>query len=425
MKSTRHLLIAFLVTALLSSCSSLFPEDQVNISLPTETPLPIIEITEVPNTPPIRPASLLVWVPPEFDLSIESEASSLLNDQIISFQNNHPNVQIEVRVKANDGPANLLNSLGAAQNAAPLSLPDLILLSTEDMQNAATNDYLHPMGEYLQLDFPENWYDIAIEQGTFENEIYGLTFAIDALVLTYHPELIDTPPIDWAQALETSGVLSFPAADSQSLFTLVLYLSQGGTLFDENGKFSLEEEKLLAVYNFFEEGLASNLFPYWLTQYEKDSSSWQAFLDGRGSMAITWSSRYLKSDGDFKASTIPTIDGIPYTLTSGWVFSLTGTNPEKAQLATELAEHLTDSQFLGKWTESIGYLPPRPSSLSEWENGPQQALANLILSSAGVVPPASTLNLLGEKLMQVTVDVLKQEKTSTEATIDILNNFNN
>ena len=424
-KLGKFIFIAIYFALFSSSCNGILPPDPLAAATPTPTPLPIEQPVELLDISQTAPVNLVLWVPPEFGLSLDSDSSRLLNDRIAEFRNVHPNVQIDVRVKAQEGPADLLESIAAAQDAAPLSLPDLVLLPTEDMQTAAIRKYIQPIGEFIPPDYTEDKYGIALELGAFQNEIYGMTFAMDALVMAYHPEIIETPPSTWTQAMEIPGVLAFPAANSRSLFTLALYLAQTESIIDENNKISLDAEILESVYTFYENGQENNLFPFWLTQYETESLSWQAFLDGRASMAITTASTYLKYVGEINASPIPTEDGAPFTLTSGWVFSLIATDPDKVNSSIELANFLTDSVFSGTWTESAGYLPPRPSALTEWNNDPPRALANLILSSAGEIPSARTLNLLGEKLMQGTINVLKQEQTANEATLDILDNFTN
>ncbi len=407
------------------SCSGITSPNPQEAATPTPTSSPIEPLIQPSEGLQDSSISIILWLPPEFSLSMDTDSSRLLSERIDDFQIVHPNVNIEVRIKAQDGPADILNSISAAQEAAPLSLPDLVLLPAEDMQTAAIRNYIQPIGEFIPTDFTEDKYEIALELGAFQNEIYGMTFAMDALVMAYHPEIIETPPTNWTHALETSGVLTFPAANSQSLFTLAMYLAETESITDENNKINLDPDILNAVYSFYENGQENNLFPYWLTQYEKEELSWQTFLDGRASMAITWASTYLRSIDEIHASTIPTKDGAPFTLASGWVFSIVTTDPDKVNTSIELAEFLTTSIFSGNWTETAGYLPPRPRALTEWQNDAPRALANLILSAAGEIPPASTLNLLGEKLMQSTVKVLKQEQSASEATLDVLDNFNN
>ena len=86
-----------------------------------------------------------------------------------------------------------------------------------------------------------------------------------------------------------------------------------------------------------------------------------------------------------------------------------GRDEEKRRLAVDLAAFLTDSQFLADWTLSMGYLPPRPSSLSLW---PDQELAQSvqeIASEALLLPPTDILTALEVHLQQAALAVLKSQ----------------
>ncbi|MDO9130711.1 MAG: hypothetical protein Q7U34_12675, partial [Anaerolineales bacterium] len=55
-----------------------------------------------------------VWLPPELDPSNGTPAGNLLKTRLDEFSAAHPGLKLEVRVKAESGPAGLLESLAAA-----------------------------------------------------------------------------------------------------------------------------------------------------------------------------------------------------------------------------------------------------------------------------------------------------------------------
>jgi ABC-type glycerol-3-phosphate transport system substrate-binding protein len=178
----------------------------------------------------------------------------------------------------------------------------------------------------------------------------------------------------------------------------------------------LDTSVLEHVLDFYQDGSQSQLTPYWLTQFQNDAESWQAYKEGRAPMAVTWMSRYLKElQADMAATPLPTLSGDDYTLASGWVWSLASPDAQKQALSTELAEFLSDSEFMAQWTAEAGYLPTRASALRSWKDAAFQSLANQILLSAQLFPPEDLLTSLAPALERATVEVLKQENTPRQA----------
>jgi ABC-type glycerol-3-phosphate transport system substrate-binding protein len=150
--------------------------------------------------------------------------------------------------------------------------------------------------------------------------------------------------------------------------------------------------------------------PYWLTQYETDEQSWEAFEDNKTVMAISWASHTLQDpQADLSLAAIPTSDGLPYTLATGWAWALVSPNPDRQALSAQLAEFLTTPDFLGAWTEAGGYLPPRPEALLAWENTTYQSLFNQVIPSAQLMPSLDIVTTLGPVLQKATVDILKEQ----------------
>jgi ABC-type glycerol-3-phosphate transport system substrate-binding protein len=182
-------------------------------------------------------------------------------------------------------------------------------------------------------------------------------------------------------------------------------------LLDENGRPTLDALQLTQVYTYYRQAAASNLMPYWLTQYQTDPQSWQAFTEQQADLAITWSSRYLQAPpGDSSGAPIPTATGEAYTLATGWAWALASPDPERQALSAQLAEFLTTSAFLAEWSAAAGYLPPRPSALAAWQSSTLQNLMSQIAISAKLIPSQEVIATVGPILQKGTVDVLKAQE---------------
>jgi multiple sugar transport system substrate-binding protein len=379
----------------------------------TQTELPTqqaaLETPAQTATPP-GPVTLRIWVPPQFDPTQQTLAGELMRSRIAEFSSRRPSVRVEVRVKAVDGPGGLLDSLTTASAAAPLALPDLVALPRPLQETAALKGLLHPYDNLTAaLDDPD-WYEFARQLALLQSSTFGLPFAGDVLVVVYHPLAIESAPASWPEALNLSSPLAFSAADPQALFTLGLYQSAGGAVRDDQGRPVLETNPLTAVLTFYQEAEKHGLMPVWLTQIQNDDQVWEAMQDGRADMAVTWASRFLEeTPADSAIAPIPTAEGKLYTLATGWVWALASPQPERQEISVQLAEFLTESGFLARWSQAAGYLPPRPSALSAWSDSDLQSVLNQIALSAQLYPSADVLTSLGPPLGDATVQVLKQQ----------------
>lgn len=405
--------VLFALSLLLSAaCSVLDPAFEPTQAAPTFTaPAPTPTRTRQPETGiPAGPVTLRVWLPVEFDPASGTPAGSLLQARLQEFLADRPQVRLDVRVKSLQDPGGLLEALSTASAAAPLALPDLVALPRPVMEAAALKGLLRPVnGLSTAMDSPE-WYEFARQLALIQNTTFGLPFAGDALLMLYQSDQVDQPPKVLLESLHMPGPLAFAAADPQALYTLNLYLAAGGRILDEQGRPALDPDTLKTVLDLLLEAEKADFFPLWLTQVETDQQAWEIFQSRRSPLVVTWASRYLGSAAQsLAAAPLPTLDGTPFSLATGWVWSISSPSPDKQALAAELAEFLTEAEFLSGWTAAAGYLPPRADSLAGWATGPKRSLANEVILSMHLIPSADILTSLAPPLHQATIQILKQQ----------------
>lgn len=379
--------------------------------LPPETENPPAESgTPGTATTPSGSIVLHLWLPPGFDPEAGTPAAELLKGRLDEFSRRRPGIRTDVRIKALEGAGGLLDSLTTASAAAPLALPDLIVLPRLTLETAALKGLLHPFdGLTNVLDNPD-WYDFARQLAHLQNTTFGLPIAGDALVLVYRPTIINAPPVDWTGMLAVEHPLAFAAADPQALVTLGYYQFADGPLVDEQGRPTLVGDPLVKVLDFYLQAEQNGVLPYWITQYQTDEQAWQAFVSGETDMVITWMSRYLSSmQADTAIAPIPTETGVLYTLANGWVLALSTPHTDRQALGAELAEYLTDGEFLSRWSQAGGFIPPQPSALSRWTDSSLQALIDRVAASARLIPSSDLITSLGPPLQEATVAVLKEQ----------------
>lgn len=348
-----------------------------------------------------------VWLPPQFDPALPTEPPNLLEQRLRQFEEQHPGLTIEIRLKESEEENGIVNVLGLTSAAAPSTLPDLILLSRPDLEAAAMRGLLHPIaGLSTSLEDP-NWYGYAQELGRVQNTDYGLPFAGNALVMVYYSELGTIA--SWEDVLASRDQLVFPAGNLQGLVGLSLYASAGGEILDAQGLPTLEVDALTRTLRLVEEGLSKNVFPASLANVSTEAQALQIYRTGDANKGIIWILDYhALSDGEI--TPLPGLGEVPFSYATGWMWGLAGSNPENQQLAVELAEYLVAEEFIGEWTQAANYLPTRPSTVAE-----DDRTLVAVIESAHPAPSNEVQAVLGPLMQEALTRVLSGESAADVA----------
>lgn len=365
--------LGFVLLALLAACGTLTPPTS------TLTPAPVSG-TEPPPAPqtatPSTVQALRLWLPPQFDPNAETPAASLLKARLDAFAAAHPWLALEIRIKGSETGPSLLETLSITRSAAPDVLPDLVALSRSDLEAAALKGLVHPLTGLTDLQSDPNWYPYARQLGQVQNTPYGLPFSGDVLAVAYRPDDFDTPPSTWQDLFAERRSLAVSSGDPNSYLQLSLYLSAGSPLLDDANHPVLDEATLVRVLRELDAGS--------LAAVGSEEAAWSAFVDGRADLAVTWVSQFILAPPPGSAlMPLPGLEGTPFTLATGWVWALAGSNPQTDALTLELAEWLVADEFLSEWNLAMGTLPPRPTAL---EASDPRGQLNSISQSAQILP---------------------------------------
>jgi len=412
----RRFLTFAVLLLLLAGCaniSSLFSTPEpAPVSTNTPAAIATSTPTATPTTTPGGPRTLRIWVPPHFDPSTETAAGALLQARLDEFVSRRPGLQIEVRVKPESGTSGLLNALTTTRSAAPSVMPDLVALSRVNLESATAKGLLHPLDGLTTLSDDPDWYPYARQMAHIQNTTFGLPFAGDAMVLVgYRAPL----PLAWDE-LSDETLFIFPATDPHALLTLSMYLSAGGTLQNDQGQLELDEAILTEALSLYDPDVENPFISPQIVNYETDEQAWNAFREQRGNLVVSWTSRYLQEQTlSLALAPLPGLETGQYSLATGWSWALAGSNPDNQPLAVELAEFLSDSQFLAEWTQAAGYLPTRPTALSSWEDANLQLTLTQTAESANLIPGEDVLVTVGPLLTEATLAVLNGGLLPAEA----------
>lgn len=403
----------------LAACSSLpsLDKDWIDQILYTPTPVPVplqtststpaaiqTQPTATPQPAVASPDILRVWLPAQFNPNANNAAAALLKERLNDFEADHPGLEIDVRLKAESGEASLLNSLAVTGMAAPDALPDLVALPRHSLESASHKGLIQPLDLSGELLEPE-WYPYVRDLAEVDGTPYGLPFAGDALVMVYRPGLVWIK--SWNDILLSESQLVFPGADPLAEMALALYASAGGELVNAQGQPTLDQDTLISVLDLFSRGRIVTLFPDAAKNISSDDQVLQEYRTGRSDLAVFRFSKFRASqDGLYQPLMSLGEEQSHYTFADGWIWSLTGRDPDRQRLAMELAEYLTQDEFLSQWTRDAGYLPIRRFAGSEQVDQPVAA----VIDALQPLPPADIMQTLGPLMQAAVVSVMDGEE---------------
>jgi len=311
--------------------------------------------------------TLTIWLPPQFDVQSGSPAGDILKQALQDYQKDHPEILVDVRVKAPEGPAGLLESLAAAEPVAPAVVPSIIALQRPDLETAALKGMIYPLEAEAAGLQDADWFAYARDLARVQDTVFGLPFAGDALLMLYRPGHLSFIPTSWEQILVSGMGVSLPAGDPQALASLALYLSAGGAIQDEQGRPLLELETLQSELELYARGLNAGVFTPALTTVNTDGMAWQNYRDGVDHLAVSWASRYLSErPADTMSTFLPGLAEQSYVLADGWAWAVADPQPARrlaAEMNVDLGQFppgafITSEMIRAAAGHQIGVYPP-------------------------------------------------------------------
>jgi maltose-binding protein MalE len=422
MNSFWRLGVLLLGLSLLMACQGEVSGGQPATS-PSPNPLPQITATQTPLSPGSQQTrqGIQIWLPPQFDPNGNQPANQLLRNRLQAFYEQFSNLPIEVRLKAEDGPGGMLEALSAASEAAPLALPDIVLLPRKLVAPLAQSGILHPLGGYTQLAEEQKWYPFARQLVTVENTAFGIPFVGDVLLLAYPQSLANELPLEWNDWLVSRYELGFAAADPQATVMLALYLQAGGAVRNAQGKPMLEETVLTEVLEKLSYAYRQGKLPAWVIQAENDQMVSQALAEGKIDSGYLWGSNFLKNDfRDYRASAGFLANKTSLTLANGWIWASTSSIPDQIGIGFHLAAFLSEAEFMAAFTQASGYLPTRAEAYPYWQENELTKDLDTISHLAQAIPPSPLSDPLGIALRNAILAVLKDRVAPQQAAKDAI-----
>jgi ABC-type glycerol-3-phosphate transport system substrate-binding protein len=355
---------------------------------------------------------LVVWMPEALSPEPDSPAEEEWSAQIAAFEEAHPDLRVEVHTKLTTGPGSTLAYLRSAPPVAPSILPDLALLDQESIVQAASEDLVVPMDTLLDPAIVDSLYPVAVELGTVDNTLVGVPYTLQFDHVVYRETLFPDPPNSFNAVLESPVPFVFPAGTPGSVNRTVLaqYLAAGGTLSDADGNPHLDAVALAEVLTFYEAAREAGVVDPALFQISDPDDSWAMYLGRQAGLATVSSTTYLAGRDELRSSAltwIPTPDGEPLALVTGWLWVIATEDPDRQAAAMALFNFLMNPVNQGGYSRAIHWLPSQGGALAVWgDDDDYVPFADRLLGSAVPLPQPGVRTATGTAIQEALEAVL-------------------
>lgn len=415
MRSPGRLITAVLLLTLLG-CA---PSNTLNTT-PTVSPVSTSPVAHTATAPvPARTPILRIWLPPELAPDPKTAPGKLLADRLQAFQDTHSGLVIDVRVKDRSGPSGLLETLSAAQIAAPEAIPDLIALDTDNLNTAIVKALIVPLGKLAPAPSQPDWWPYAVQTSVADGSFYSLPFASDAIAFAYRADRYASSPLSWQSLIDQAHLFSLPLGDPSATSTLALYQALQGPLAGDDGEPSLDPTTLAQVLAFYASADRTGYLPPSAPQVASPAESWQALRQRRVDAAVVWLHDFLIASNreNLGLVPLPTQDGQGMAYAFTWSWGIATRDAGQQALARDLLAFLNQPAFLGPWTEALGLMPPTVAALGAWASVPDRAAVEGVAMAALPGPSAETSATFGAPLFAASQAVLLGGSTPDSAAL--------
>ncbi|MBK9049871.1 MAG: extracellular solute-binding protein [Chloroflexi bacterium] len=375
--------------------------------IPSPVGTPIVPTPELGTSTPVVAATptrivLRLWTTEEISPRSEVRGGAVLVEQLDVFASSHPDLLLDVQLKAVSGQGGTLSYLRTGRTVAPSILPDVVLLQASQLAAATQEGLIYPLDGLIPAEMVNDLYPAAANLSRVNNALMGYPFTITGLEhLAYNGGVITrTLPITWNAMINLPNAdFVFPAAGmSGSRLILQLYLAFGGTLTNEVNQPNLQVEPLTQALSLISQGRQAGFILLESDNFTTNSEAWQLYQSGLANIVSTSPRNFLDNREFVPGSQYALLAGpngplVP--LVDAWVWAVTTPDPARQALAVELINWLCSDATMGSWTAVGAQLPARRSAFVFWTvETPYQSFLQTQLELAQPYPAAATSSVI-------------------------------
>ncbi len=376
-------------------------------------------VITLPTEPSEQPhedlETVTLWIPPL--LSPDTPAGSLLMEHLTTFEDAYALVKIDIRIKEENGPSGILETLSSASLVAPSTLPEIVLLDPTNLNTAALKGLIAPLNDIIPAPEIPEWYPFAIDAAFVDNTFYGLPFMSEAEAFAYRKEAFEAEPKDWSDLLGSTETILLPIGDKTSKFTLIQYIAIGGKLADDNGSPTIDTAILTDLFTFYLSANKAGQLPLYALQLHSAEDAWLALTQGNTNAAVIHLEvlQEAVTSGSYLVAPWPTRDGTGVIPTKTLSWAMVAKDDEQQDHVSQILQWLSEPTFLGNLSETLGLIPVTPGALQEWSNPESSAILSRLVRVAAPEPTIEEITTFGTLLWVAIEDVLNERSTPETA----------
>jgi multiple sugar transport system substrate-binding protein len=368
-------LLVVVAVVVLTGCDLSTAQPTPLPGVPTDTPPQEPTALPTPATPSAPTVlTITLWTTETFSPTQAITSGQVLAAEAASFEELHPDVRLQFVLKKPYGKGGILDFLVTTGAVAPDLLPDLVLIDVDELGAAVQAGLVQPLDDLVPADLVADLYPFARTAAIFDGRLYALQFWADLDHLVYNTGKITIPPRSWPGVLSNPGPYIFPAGGQAGLVNdafWVQYLAVQGSPAggSPEGPF-LEEPPLVAVLQFYQDGVSQGIMPATIVDYHTTDDCWRDYVAGKAAMTQVSAHRYLLDRDQLQSSAvagIPAINGPASAIGRGWALALVASDPAHQVAAVDLMVQLLAPEVTAAWTRASRYLPTRQSALASWD----------------------------------------------------------
>jgi ABC-type glycerol-3-phosphate transport system substrate-binding protein len=315
-----------------------------------------------------------VWTTELFSPTQMFTGGQILVQQVVQFKEAHADAALEFVVKKPYGKGGILDYLLATQSVVPDLLPDLVLIDVDELGTAVQAGLLQPLDDWVPTELKEDLYPAIRQSNSYDGRLYGLQVFADLEHLVYNTGKLTVSPRSWPGVLSNPGPYIFPAGGEAGLANdafWIQYLAVAPAPSNASERQStLDEEGLISVFQYYQEGLTRGIFPSAIQSYHGVDDCWKQYQAGAAVLSHVNSHLYLRdrqSIASTSAALIPGSSGPAASINQGWTLALVADDPVRQALASDFALRMMAPDVNAAWNRSARYLPTRQTALAEWD----------------------------------------------------------
>lgn len=415
--------LLLMVALLLTACGDRSNAAPTSTPVPTESTPDAAESSDDPAPVVDEMRQLVMWLPAFSHYAAGDAAGDVLQTAILQFQQTHPGLVVEVQVKAESGVAGIWPYLRAAQSVAPTVLPDLVLINTQHLWQAADLGMVAALDE-ADLEALGDFYAASAESVRYDSQILGIPYTVDVAHVIYDGSDLNAAPLTWEELLEEAPVYLFPGSSVEGQINLHMaaqYRGAGAALAEVNPAPNLEAAQ--AYFEFLSSARLQGVIPPQAVEWGTFSAVYSAYQQNPSGLAAVLGTTMLSNnvlvgleDAQMRYAPLPTRDGQSAAMIDSWAFAVLTQDDERQALALALIQTLLEPSVHGRWSRFADQLPSRRSALAELDlSDPYQAFLQTQLEAAEPLPNGRAFADFARRLQSGQTAILRGDMTPEEA----------